>query len=162
MIRAINAQGFPTLSNASGVAFQMPHPLARELYRQNVQEKDDLRKFLEDWGADSEGLVRLLDDDFEPKAFREGLANLGLTLETLRDLIDERKFFVSAYGREPQALVLHPSELGVIATALSKEEKIADIPLRPRRDEAALKYLQEQLTLVSVSTDDKVSIGGYR
>jgi hypothetical protein len=161
MIRMINAQGRPTLTNGAGVAFEMPHPLARELYRRGLQGREELAEFLIAWGADPEGAQKLLAEDFDAAAFKEGLANLGLTLETMRDLNDERKFYTDAYGKAPAALVLHPSELGVIATALAKEGRIADQPLRTLRDEAARGYLAAQLGL-PVTTDEKLLVGEYR
>lgn len=161
MIRAINAQGFATLGNAAGVAFQMPHPLARELYRALPPTKEGLRDFLLNWGGDSEAVARLVEDDYDAEQLRGGLANLGLTLETFRDLLEEKKFFIAAYEREPVHLTLHPSELGVISTALGKEGQIKDTPLRPVRDEAARGYLAEQLG-VTVDTDAGISLGKFR
>lgn len=161
MIRVVNAQGFATLGNAAGVAFQMPHPLARELYRAIPATKEELREFLLNWGGESEAVDRLVDDDYDVEQLRGGLANLGLPLETFRDLLEEKKFFVAAYERAPVHLTLHPSELGVISTALGKEGLIKDTPLRPVRDEAARVYLAEQLG-VTVDTDDAVPLGRFR
>lgn len=161
MIRAINAQGFATLGNAAGVAFQMPHPLARELYRVSPKTKEELRAFLLDWGGDADGVARLLEDDFDAETLRGGLANLGLPLETFRDLLEEKRFFESAYEKTPAELVLHPSELGVISTALGKEGLIKDTPLRPVRDEAARVYLEGQLGVV-IKTDADVPLGRFR
>lgn len=161
MIRVLNNQGFPTLGNAAGVAFAMPHSLAREMYRRDLPNREALGAFLDEWGADPEGTRRLVEDEFDAKVFREGLANLGLTLETMRDLADDRQFFEDAYGKPPSSLVLHPSELGVIATALSKEGRIADLPLRPARDEAARVYLEAHLG-VTVTVDDALLVGQYR
>lgn len=161
MIRAINAQGFPMLTNAAGVAFEMPHPLAREMYRRRLQTRDALAAFLAEWGADEEGTLRLLDDAFDAAAFTGNLANLGLTLETVRDLDIERRFFEDAYGKAPAALVLHPSELGIIGTALAKEGRIKDQPLRTIRDAAARVFLEGQLGL-PVSVDEKLIVGEYR
>lgn len=161
MIRVVNAQGFATLGNAEGVAFQMPHPLARELYRAVPQTKDELRAFLLEWGGDAEAVKRLVDDEYDAEQLRGGLANLGLPLETFRDLLEEKKFFIAAYDRAPVHLTLHPSELGVISTALGKEGQIKDTPLRPVRDEAARAYLADQLG-VTVDTDAGVPVGKFR
>lgn len=162
MICIVNAQGFATLTNDAGVAFQMPLPLVRELYRRALTDKEQLRAFLQEWDAAPEGIEPLLDDEFDAAVFAEGMSNIGLPLETMRDLRHEQGFYFETRGKRPSRLVLHPSELGMIGTALGKEGHIPDSPERSVRDVAAQLYIQQALELVSVEVDESLRIGEFR
>ncbi len=161
MIRIVNAQGTIMLTNAGGVAFQMPMALARELFRKPIDQVEDLRRFLEFWGGDPDGIRALLEDEFLPADLEKGIEGLGLALETLVDLEQERTFFRDSREREPAELVLHPGELGTLAKMLGEEGYIENNPLRPMRDEAGRKYLEGAFG-VPVRTDATVKVGGFR
>jgi hypothetical protein len=162
MIRVINAQGFPTLTNEAGVAFQMPMPLLRELFRRSLQSAEELRAFLEEWGGDPEGRKRLLEDEFSAERFKESITNFGVPLESLHDLRTEQEFFEQAYGRKPRVLFVHPNELGVISTTLAKEGWIPENNDRRIRDNDAVIFLRKELDLDVLDVDDALLVGEYR
>ncbi len=162
MICIVNTAGLQTLTNEKGTSFTIPLPLIREAFRADIRNKDDLKAFLDKWGADEEGTRQLLDDDFDLKYWHDSLANVGLSIESLRDLTTEYDFFSESRGKAPVELVLHPSELGTVGTFLAKQGTIADDPFRPRRDEAARAYLQAHFNLTDVRVEEQTPLGGFR
>lgn len=160
MIRIVNAQGFPQLVNDLGTTFELPLTLVRELYRAQPHDKDELRIFLLEWGADPVGVLALVQDDYSPALFLASMVNLGLSLESVRDLEEELAFFRDAYGKPPRRLILQPSEWGMLTTQLIKTECIHATELH--REDAVRRWLIQRFELEAVEVEAAVMVGRFQ